>query len=299
MIKCIKLNKINLITLIDKSNKFGHIVDIIFWVYYNIIMTNLLSSRVAFTVFGIEVYWYGVFITTGILVAFLLAFALCKRKNLSSNVPYEIIISILPLGIICARLFAVLFDNSLDITDFFAFRSGGMSILGAIIGGAIGVTILCCIKKYNFFEIADIICVVLILAQAIGRWGNFVNQELYGAQITNPSWQFFPIAVKIDGLYYEALFFYESILNLIGFVILICLFWFIKQKGVAFAGYMMFYGMVRFILEPRRQGEYILKLQNIQISRLISLFMFIIGLSVLIYIIIKKIKEKKNKEFKK
>ena len=152
-------------------------------------MNNYLLGRVAFNIFGVEIYWYGIFITLAIVTALIISFVLCKRKGLSSNLPYEIIIAILPLGILCGRLFAVLFDSGLDITDYFKFRDGGMSIIGAVIGGAIGIVILCLIRKYNFLEIADVVCVVLILAQAIGRWGNFFNAELYGQEILNPSLQ--------------------------------------------------------------------------------------------------------------
>lgn len=261
-------------------------------------MTNLLGSRVAFTIFGVNIYWYGIFITLGILVAFLLAFPLCKRKGLSSNVPYEILIAILPLGIICARLFSVLFDSGLSIADYFKFREGGMSIIGAVIGGGIGLTILCAIKKYNFFALADVLVVVLILAQAIGRWGNYFNGELYGQEITNPSLQFFPFAVNINGVYYEALFFYESVLNLLGFVLLISLYWKLNIKGIATGSYLVYYGTVRFFLEPRRQAEYILKLGNIQISRLLSLMMILVGIAILIYVIVTFVKSKKLKKEK-
>lgn len=259
-------------------------------------MMNLLNGRVAFTIFGVEIYWYGIFITLAIVAAFLLSFLLCKKKGLSTNLPYEIIIAILPLGILCGRLFAVLFDSGMDITDFFKFRDGGMSIIGAVIGGAIGIVILCLIRKHNFLEVADLVCVVLILAQAIGRWGNYFNNELYGQEILNPALQKFPIAVEIDGKFYEALFFYESMLNLIGFAGLMCLYWFTKNKGLSVGAYLTYYGVIRFILEPRRQGQYILMLGNVQISRLMSGIMVAAGVAILIYVIIKIILEKKKKE---
>lgn len=263
-------------------------------------MSNLINARdVAFTMFGLEIYWYGVFITLGIVSAFIISFFLCKRKKLDENTPYYILIAILPLGIIGGRLFSVLLEDGSSIKDFFNFRDGGMSIIGAVIGGAIGLGILCLIKKINFFEVADVLCVVLILAQAIGRWGNYFNDELYGQQIIDPAWQFFPFTVEIDGLYYEALFFYESILNLIGFVILICLYWFIKEKGVAVGGYFIYYGTVRFFLEPRRQSDFILKLGNSQFSRVMSFVMIIVGLAIITYVIINYIlKNKKMKEQK-
>lgn len=257
-----------------------------------------MVDRVAFSVFGVPIYWYGIMITLGIIVAFGLSFLLCKRKGLSSNIPYEIIIAILPLGILSARLFAVLFDSELSIADYFDFRGGGMSIIGAIIGGAIGLLILCAIRKRNLLQLTDILVTVLILAQAIGRWGNYFNSELYGQLITDPKLQFFPLAVLIDGNYYEALFFYESMLNLLGFVLLMCLYWYVKDKGVATGTYLIYYGTVRFFLEPRRQAEYILKLGKIEISRLMSLIMAVVGVAILIYVIVKHYKQKNVKEQK-
>ena len=123
-------------------------------------MNNLLLSRVAFTLFGIEIYWYGVFITLGILSAFLISFVLCKKKGLNQDLPYYLLLSVVPVGILSARLFSVIFEDGLSLKDFFAFRSGGMSIIGAVIGGAIGVLVFCLIKKINFFKIGDIIVVV-------------------------------------------------------------------------------------------------------------------------------------------
>lgn len=254
-----------------------------------------MNSRVAFTLFGVDVYWYGVLITTGILAAFIIAFFLCKKKGLDQDMPYYILLAVVPIGILSARLFSVIFEDGLTLKDYFDFRSGGMSIIGAVIGGAIGLTILCLIKKINFFELADVLVVVLILAQAIGRWGNYFNNELYGQVITNEAWQIFPFAVKIDGVYYEALFFYESMLNMVGFAGLMCLFWFTKDKGLCTGTYLSYYGIVRFFLEPRRQSEYILKAGTLPISRILSLAMFVVGVSILIFIIVKKYTKKGKK----
>ena len=255
-------------------------------------MTNLLGSRVAFTIFGVDIYWYGIFITLGILVAFLLAFPLCKRKGLSSNVPYEILIAILPLGIICARLFSVLFDSGLSIADYFKFREGGMSIIGAVIGAATnGILADIFGRKKIIMATAIIFIVGSILC-------GLAPNILYGQEITNPSFQFFPFAVNINGVYYEALFFYESVLNLLGFVLLISLYWKLDIKGIATGSYLVYYGTVRFFLEPRRQAEYILKLGNIQISRLLSLVMILAGIAILIYVIVTFVKSKKLKKEK-
>ncbi|MBQ7466557.1 MAG: prolipoprotein diacylglyceryl transferase [Clostridia bacterium] len=257
-------------------------------------MTNLMLSRVAFTLFGRNIYWYGIIITCAIILAFVLAFVLAKRRKLSSNRPYEILIAILPLGILSARLFSVIFEPGLTIADYFDFAGGGMSIIGAIIGGFVGIVILCLVRKHNFFEVADLLVVVLILAQGIGRWGNYFNGEVYGQLVTNPALQHLPFAVEIDGAYYEALFFYECMLDLLGFAWLMCMFWFVKQKGWCVASYLVYYGTIRAILETRRQAEYVLKFGSVAVSQLMCFVMIAAGVIIFTYLIVKNIKSKRS-----
>ena len=144
----------------------------------------LLVNRVAFSIGGVDIYWYGVVICLAILAVVVVAMLLCKRKNLQTDLPLNVALVILPTGILCGRLFAVMFDDSLSIDQYFNFRTGGMSIIGAIVGGAIGLTIYCLIKKEkNPLLLFDVLCSVLLLAQAIGRWGNYFNGEVYGQVI--------------------------------------------------------------------------------------------------------------------
>lgn len=250
----------------------------------------LTPSRVAFSIGTFDVYWYGIIIAFAILLSFCLVFILCKKKKLSKDLPYELILATVPSGVIFARLFSVIFEDGLTIADYFDFRGGGMSIIGAIIGGTIGVALYCLIKKRNFLEMADIILPLVIMSQAIGRWGNYFNQEVYGKEILDPSKQWFPFAVHItkagvDG-WFHALFFYESMLSLIGFALLLTLLFSIKnRKGFVTSAYLMWYGAVRFVLEPLRDPRYILMIGNVPISRVMSGIMFIIGLLLLIYLI--------------
>lgn len=259
---------------------------------------NLVLSRVAFTIFGRDIYWYGIIITVAIIIAFVLAFVLAKRRKMSNNIPYEILIAILPLGILSARLFSVIFEPGLTLADYFNFEGGGMSIIGAIIGGLIGIIILCIVRKHSFYEICDLLVVVLILAQGIGRWGNYFNSEVYGQLVTDPALQYFPYSIEIveGGVtnYYEALFFYESMLDLLGFAGLICMFWFVKQKGWCVATYLVYYGTIRAILETRRQSEFVLKLGNVAVSQLMCFVMITAGVAIFIHLIVKNIKIKKG-----
>ena len=256
-------------------------------------MNLLFMDRVFFTIFGYEIYWYSVFIASALIINLAILFFICKKKNLSKNLPFELVVSLVPLAIIFARIFYILFDNNVTFLEFFAFRDGGLSILGAIIGGTIGLSIYCLIKKVNFLEIADVLAPLLVLGQAIGRWGNYFNQEVYGQLVTNPAWQWFPFAVFVNGEWFQALFFYESILNLIGFALLIFLLFKLKnKKGYVLSAYLMFYGLVRFLMENLRQEEYILTVAGLPVSKIIAGLMFVIGLTILIILLIKQKRQK-------
>lgn len=264
---------------------------------YNIIMNNFMLAvdRVAFSIGDFDVYWYGLIICIGILAAVIVASVLCKKKKLPVDLPLTVALVILPTGILCGRLFAVLFDNALDISDYFNFRTGGMSIIGAIVGGGIGLTIYCLIKRQkNPLLLFDILCSVLLLAQAIGRWGNYFNTEVYGQVVDSASWMArFPFAIEIDGVFYQALFFYEFCANLVGFLLCATIFLVTKRSGYTTAFYLIFYGTVRTILEPMRQPEFIYTVSGVEVSRLLSIAMIVIGVVLLISIIIQASKSKK------
>lgn len=258
-------------------------------------MKSLFLNRVAFSIGNFEVYWYGIIMACAILVAFVLAIFLYKKKGEGTTFAFEAFLSTVIPGLVCARLFSVLMEEGSSITDYFKFRDGGMSIIGAVIGGAIGLAILALIKKKNFFIAADVVVVVLILAQAIGRWGNYANQEVYGKIITDAKWQFFPFGVLVNGTWYYALFFYEFVLNLIGFGLLLFLLLKFNKKGLATGTYLLYYGSIRTLLEPLRQDEFILKFHGIPISQALSILMIILGCIILAKIIIDDIRARKQK----
>jgi len=266
-------------------------------------MNNLLSvDRVAFTIGGYEVYWYGIIMCCSIIVAVLVATLYCKLCGYDVEMPLNIALVIVPTGVLAARLFAVLFDSSLSLSDYFNFRTGGMSIIGAIIGGGLGLLVYCIIKKdKDKLRYFDTLCVVLILAQAIGRWGNYFNSEVYGKVIDATSWMAkFPFAVEIDGVFYQALFFYEFVLNMIGFGILSLIFIKTRTSGYTTAGYLVYYGIVRTILETFRQEEFILKFLGLPISQICSALMIAFGVAMFVFVQLKKsnVKVKKNEQKK-
>jgi len=257
-------------------------------------MLNL--NRVAFNIWGFDVYYYGIIIALAIFACVVCAILFSKLKKMDTNAPLEIFLAIIPLGILSARLFSVIFEPDLSIVDFFNFRTGGMSIMGAIIGGAVGATIYKLIRKKPFLEIADTITSVLLLGQAIGRWGNYFNEEVYGLEITNPANQWFPLGVNIDGTWYEALFFYESVLTFIGFVVFLIVYLKTDKKGLVTGLYLTYYGIIRLILESRRQSQYILKWGSVPVSSLVSALFIAIGVGILIFVIVKYYFAKREKK---
>lgn len=255
-----------------------------------------ICNRVAFSIFGIDVYFYGLIIAGAIIACVVLSLIFCKHKNIDTNMPFEIFLAIIPLGILTARLFSVIFEPGLSLADFFNFRTGGMSIFGAVLGGALGVLVYKLIRKKPFLQVADIITSVLLIGQSIGRWGNYFNEELYGMQIDNPAWQFFPFAVQIDGNWFAALFFYESVLTFIGFVVIMIVYLKTNKTGLVTGIYLVYYGTIRLVLENMRQPEFILKWGNLQVSSLVSALFVACGVAILIYIIVKNYKQKKEQK---
>lgn len=250
-------------------------------------------------IFGFFIYAYAIIIVCGMVLAFLVISLLFKRRNMSTDLFLTIFVIGLPVAIVCTRLFYCITDG-MPLSEWFSFesiRKGGLSIVGGILGGASVLIIICWVKKINFFRVADCIAVGLLLAQSIGRWGNFANQEVYGAEVLNPSLQFFPIAVYIEniGEYHYAFFFYESMVTLTAAILLFINAWRNGKKpnGINTAAYLMTYGLTRTIMEPLRDSNFILG-NGIPWSMIMSICMFVAGTSILVLILYNnKIKEGK------
>ncbi|HCJ01943.1 MAG TPA: prolipoprotein diacylglyceryl transferase [Clostridiales bacterium] len=217
---------------------------------------------VAFHLGSLTVRWYGIFITVAILSGYIVSCLNAKRRGVKLDMMLEVFLFAVPLAILGARLSYVLFHAKdfavhswSDFLRIFAIRKGGISILGAIPGGALGVYIACKINKVPLSYLLDIIAPGLILGQALGRWGNWANQELYGRMITNESYQVFPIAVFIEreNAWFQATFFYEMVLNLIGFAILMAVFYRSKKNLLTFMTYLCWYMVVRAVMEVFRE----------------------------------------------
>lgn len=246
----------------------------------------------------LDISWYGVLIGTGFLLAIAVACGNAPLRGFDSSFVYSLVWWIFPLSIIGARVYYVIFDwNSFDtFWDMCKIWEGGMAIYGGIIGGVIGLIICCLIKKKSILDAMDLAAPSLILGQAIGRWGNFINVEVYGFEVTNKALQWFPFAVKVGSTYHLATFFYESILNIGGFFLLLYILRKCKDKGIVTSTYFLFYGIVRICLESLRIPEYILFLwgTNIPVSSLVSACLILAGAVWLTIILIKKYKHNKK-----
>jgi len=268
---------------------------------FALIVALLIVIDIVFSVMN----WYGFLIGMGFIIAIFLSSKLAKFRDLDKQFPYSIIYYVLPLSIIGARAYYVIFNGVPLFWEAFEIWNGGLAIYGGVIGGAIGGIIYCLIKKQNILATADIVAPVLILGQAIGRWGNFINKEVYGFVVTDPVWQWFPFAVPIenslgDVTWHLATFFYESFFDLVGFFLLVIILKRTnKHKGVVGCAYLIYYGIVRYFLEGLRIPEFILYIPNttFPVSQLVSIITVGIGLIGLATIlIVNKIKSAKIKK---
>lgn len=228
-------------------------------------------NPIAFEVFGIAVRWYGILISIGMILGTILAIRQSKKLGWDENLIIDFIIIMIPTAIVGARLYYVIFNWSYysgDIMKMINIREGGLAIHGGVIGGVIAGIIYTKVKKIDFFELADIIAPSLILGQAIGRWGNFINQEAHGGP-TNLPW-----AITVDGVKVHPTFLYESLWNLIVFAFLIKYRKNKKNNGEVFFLYLILYSVGRFFVEGLRTDS--LMLGQFRVAQLLSLSLVLI-----------------------
>ena len=228
---------------------------------------NILGlDTVAFSIGNIDIAWYGLVVTFGIICAFLMFLHMGKQQGLIIDFTLETFIWVLVLAVIFCRAFYVIPRIGTEYTNFIDMiniRNGGLTIVGGIFGGLLGVGIsVLKNRQYHFVRVSDAAALPVLVGQIIGRWGNFFNQELFGLPVTNESLQFFPFAVWIEnpGRFYPgygegwycALFFYEGVINAIGLITAYILYRKFKDKmkpGTISLFYLGWYGLVRGTLE--------------------------------------------------
>ena len=217
---------------------------------------NLNVNPVAFSVGGRDIYWYAIIILTGFLLGMFFCMRSAKKRNINPDHVYDIALYGLIFGVIFARIYYVIFDFKSfkdNLLDIFKIWEGGIAIYGGIIGAVLTAYVYSRVKKLNVYEIFDICSPGLLIGQAIGRYGNFFNAEVYGHETD------FFLGMSINGgAPVHPLFLYESMWNLLGLVIILCLRDKKKTHGQVFYGYLLWYGAGRLVLEGMRQSEYIL-----------------------------------------
>ena len=239
-------------------------------------------SKIAFSILGIDIHWYAILI----VIAIVLALIILKINNKKQDVKYEYLLDLsiylIPMSLICARLYYIAFNldfyinNPLEILNL---KSGGLAIYGGILGGILTIFIYCKKKKINFISLLDQIAPVLALGQSIGRWGNFINIEAYGVETTS----IFRMGIIENGIYKEVhpTFLYESVADFIIFIILIILGRIRQKNGERTCIYLILYSFVRFFIEGIRTDS--LMLNNIRISQMVSLILFVVSCFILVY----------------
>lgn len=245
---------------------------------------------------GNGIYWYGIIICLGLILAVLFCSKQAKRYGLSEDNVYDLIIWEIPLCVIGARLYYVIFyldlyrnsDGSLDFGRMIAIWDGGLAIYGAVIVAFVVLFFFCRAKKISFGAFADLGVMGLLIGQAVGRWGNFMNREAFGGETTLP-WRMRLWTSSTEFIEVHPTFFYESFWNLIGLLLIV----FVISKARTFDGenacfYFIWYGMGRTVIEGLRTDSlYLFDLtlfgQPVRVSQVLS-FALVIGAFVLLII---------------
>ena len=240
-----------------------------------------------FLLFGRPIYFYGVLIGLGFLLAILFCAKRAKRFGLKEDDVYDVAIWLIPCSIIGARLYYVLFrlDYYLEHPgELFAIHNGGLAIYGGVIAGVISVVLVCRKKKIPVGAMLDNLCYGLLIGQIIGRWGNFMNREAFGAETT----VFCRMGLTApDGttIYVHPTFLYESLWNL---GVLLFLLWFERTGRRRFDGhcvtlYFLLYGLGRFWIEGLRTDSLYLGNTGIRVSQALSLVLVLSSAPLLLY----------------
>ena len=274
----------------------------------------------AFSIFGASIAWYALIICFGMVLGVTYVIYRAKKIGISSEEVLDFALFVIPIGVLGARLYYVLMDldNFHSLWDVLNIRGGGLAIYGGIIAGALTVFGVCKYKKINFLAFADCIVPALVMAQAIGRWGNFMNGEAFG-EITD---SFLRMGI-LNGnsiytfgtremVYVHPTFLYESLWNILGFIGVNIFYKHKKYDGQIFLMIFGWYGLGRMFIEGLRMDSLYLFGTSIRVSQALAGALFVICTSILIYLAVKKyehpfyfrekpekVDEKANKKSKK
>lgn len=244
-------------------------------------------NPVAFSIGNFHVYWYGIIIAAGFLLALIYASFSCKKMNIDINRLFDVVIVGLIAGVIFARLFYVVFypgdkywKNPLEI---FQIHDGGLAIYGGIIGAVVFGSLMAKLRKLKVTAVLDIAALGFLIGQCVGRWGNFINQEAFGSATELP-WGMHSenTAAVVDGNVHPC-FLYESLLCLLGFVLLhFFTRRFRRYDGQTFLLYIVWYGACRFFIEGLRTDSLIIPGTSLRVSQVIAAACVVAGIILLV-----------------
>ncbi|AGM99148.1 prolipoprotein diacylglyceryl transferase [Streptococcus iniae] len=243
-----------------------------------------MIDPIALKIGPFAIHWYALCIMLGLLLAVYLVTKEAPRKKITSDDVIDFVLIAFPLAILGARIYYVLFEwsyYSQHLTEIFAIWNGGIAIYGGLLTGVLVLLIYSYYKVINPIAFLDIIAPAVMIAQAIGRWGNFVNQEAYGKAVKSLNYlpEFIQKQMFIEGHYRQPTFLYESLWNLVGFVIIMVL----RRKrkllkeGEVLAFYLIWYGLGRMIIEGMRTDS--LMLMGLRVSQILSAILIVTGIT--------------------
>ncbi|MBO5702939.1 MAG: prolipoprotein diacylglyceryl transferase [Clostridia bacterium] len=245
-------------------------------------------NKVAFSLGSIEVRWYGIIMVTGIILAFLYAYYRSKIEGVSFDDLLDYALITVVSGVVGARLYYVITSGEkYSFGEIFAIWNGGIAIYGAIIGGAAALLGVSLYKKIKWQKVFDMVCPGVMIGQIVGRWGNFFNGEAYGESPTADSFLYFMrMELRHEGwstsYVCQPTFLYESLWNLVGFIIINALYKKKKFDGQVFLMYITWYGFGRMLIEGLRTDS--LMVGTFRISQVVAFLCFIVGGALLVYI---------------
>lgn len=247
-------------------------------------------NPIMFTLFGIDIKWYSFFLLVAVIVAMLILKREAKRFNMNWDFMFNLSFWTIIFGILGARIYYVIFNWSLyenDLLSIFKVWEGGLAIHGGLITGAITLYFYCKKARANTLKIIDMAVPSVIIAQAIGRWGNFFNSEAHGVATSVAKLKSLHIpkfiidGMNINGVYYQPTFFYESIWCVMGFIVLLIV---RRNKytkvGTLTGTYLMIYSSARFFIEHLRTDS--LMIGGFRVAQIVSIILFILGLVLII-----------------
>lgn len=245
-------------------------------------------NPVALQLGPISIRWYAICIVSGLILAVYLSMKEAPRKKIDPDAIIDFILIAFPLAIVGARLYYVIFEwgyYSQHLGEIFAIWNGGIAIYGGLLTGALVLYLFSRRRLIEPIDFLDIAAPSVMVAQSIGRWGNFFNQEAYGATVKSLNYlpSFIRDQMYIDGSYRQPTFLYESIWNLLGFLLILILRrkpQFLRQGEVT-AFYLIWYGFGRMIIEGMRTDS--LMFAGLRVSQWLSMILILVGLAIILY----------------